>query len=180
LFYIINTNSFAQHDSKNKNASQIPTAQQETELVLEPLNKALEKDNQRLKLDNAVLNERLKEREICKQELLNVYQSQIKDLGEENSRLKIDLKDVQNDLKDVQNGDQRIKVENLVLKERGVSQMAEIQSLRNELQLERERREEERKTAHEMLQMAMKMTMDGMDDRKRKRSDEDDNHCDAE
>ena len=144
--------------------------------MLEPLNKALEKDNQRLKLDNAVLNER----EVCKKELLGGYQAQIKDLLEENSRLKDDLKDVQNDLKEIQNGDQSIKVEYLVLKERGVSQMAEIQSLRNELQLERERREEERKTAHEMLQMAMKMTMDGMDDRKRKRSDEDDNHCDAE
>jgi hypothetical protein len=160
--------------------------------VLEPFNKALEKDNQRLQLDNAVL----KEREVCKQELLNVYQSQNKDLGEENSRLKngdqsirdeylvlkersvsqmAEIQSLRNELKDVQS----IKVENLVLKERGVSQMAEIQSLRHELQLERERREDERKTAHEMLQMAMKMTMNGMDDRKRKRSDEDDNHGDA-
>jgi len=161
--------------------------------VLEPFNKALEKDNQRLQLDNAVLKERLKEREVCKQELLNVYQSQVKDLSEEVSKLKngdqsirdeylvlkersvsqmAEIHSLRNELKDVQS----IKVENLVLKERGVSQMAEIQSLRHELQLERVRREVERKTAHEMLQMAMKMTMNGMDDRKRKRSDEDDDH----
>ena len=157
--YSISLKIRSQHESKTKKASIIPTAQ-ETELVLEPFNKALEKDNQRLQLDNAVL----KEREVCKQELLNVYQSQNKDLSEENARLK--------------NGDQSVRDEYLVLKERSVSQMAEIQSLRNELQLERERREEERKSAHEMLQMAMKMTMNGMDDRKRKRSDEDDDHWD--
>ena len=83
MFYFVNTNSFAQHESKNKTASQTPTAQ-ETELVLEPLNKALEKDNQRLKLDNAVL----KEREVCKKELLGGYQAQIKDLSEEVYKLK--------------------------------------------------------------------------------------------
>jgi hypothetical protein len=175
LIYFINTTSFAQHESKNKNANLIPTAQ-ETELVLEPLNKALEKDNQRLKLDNAVF----KEREVCKKELLDGYQAQNKDLLEENARLKTDLKDIQN-------GDHSVRDENLVLKERGISQMAEIQRLRNELALqeqryqrrreedmllERERREGERKLTHETMQIAIESMMNCMEDRKRKRNDD--------
>jgi hypothetical protein len=62
-----------------------PQAQALPEFVLEPLNKALE-ENGRLKAEVGIL----KEREICKQELMNEYKAKVKKVEKEIRRVKDD------------------------------------------------------------------------------------------
>jgi hypothetical protein len=121
------------------------------ELVWEPLNKALE-ENGRLKAEVGIL----KEREICKQELMNEYKAKVKKVEKEIRRVKDE--------------NQKLKEEVLSLKERDISMRVENEYLK--------RREEELRlelnTERTMFQTTISSLMNGMEDRKRKRNDEDD------
>jgi hypothetical protein len=133
---------------KKKSNSQ---AQALPEFVLEPLNKALE-ENGRLKAEVGIL----KEREICKQELMNEYKAKVKKVEKEIRRVKDD--------------NQQLKEEVLSLKERDISMRVENECLK--------RREEELRlelnTERTMFQTTISSLMNGLEDRKRKRNDEDD------
>ena len=151
---------FTKYEAKKQNTpqaqplteAQLPQAQVLGELVLEPLNKALQEENSNLKAENRVL----KEREICKQELMDEYKARAKNVEGENQRTKEEI--------------QRFRDEVSSLKEKEAALKVEIEYLK--------RREEEmrveRNADRAMLQSMMSNLMNGIDDRKRKRNDNSD------
>jgi predicted nuclease with TOPRIM domain len=145
---------FTKYKAKKNNSAQaqLPHAQVLGELVLEPINKALQEENGNLKAENRVL----KEREICKQELMDEYKARAKNVEGENQRTKEEI--------------QRFRDEVSSLKEKEAALKVEIEYLK--------RREEEmrveRNADRAMLQSMISNLMNGIDDRKRKRNDNSD------
>jgi hypothetical protein len=139
----------------------LPQAQVLGELVMEPINKALQEENGRLKAEIGIL----KEREICKQELMDEYK---KNVEEENRRAKAE--------------NQRDKEENQQLRDEALRCRDEVSSLKQkeaamkvEIEYLKRREEEsrlERTADRTMLQSMISNLMNGAEDRKRKRNDE--------
>jgi DNA repair exonuclease SbcCD ATPase subunit len=133
----------------------LPQAQVLGELVMEPINKALQEENGRLKTEIEVL----KEREMRKQESMDEYKAKVKSVEEESRRDKDEITSLKE--KEI-----RLTVENEFLKRR------EEELRRREEELCR--REEELRSDRTMLQTMMSSLMNGIDDRKRKRNEETD------
>jgi predicted RNase H-like nuclease (RuvC/YqgF family) len=141
----------------NKNSTQqtqvlpelvLPQAQVLGELVLEPINKALQEENGRLKTEVEVLKEResSKNKEILlKQELVDEYKARSKSVEEENQRLKEEVSSLKE--KEI-----RLTVENEFHK----------------------RREEELRLLerNEVFQTMISSLMNGLEDLKRKTNDD--------
>jgi hypothetical protein len=143
------------HEAKKNSTQQtqvlpqlvLPQAQVLGELVLEPINKALQEENGRLKTEVEVLKERelSKNKEILlKQELVDEYKARSKSVEEENRRLKEEVSSLKE--KEI-----RLTVENEFHKRR-----------EEELRLER----------NEVFQTMISSLMNGLEDRKRKRNDD--------
>jgi predicted RNase H-like nuclease (RuvC/YqgF family) len=136
---------------------QLPQAQVLGELVIEPLNKALQEENGRLKTEIGML----KEREICKQEMMDEYKARAKNMEEENQR----GKDENQRLRDEA---QRYRDEVSSLKEKEIRLTVENEYLK--------RRDEEmrleRNAERVMFQTMMSNLIGGPDDRKRKRNED--------
>jgi hypothetical protein len=160
-----------QAKKQNTPQAQLPQAQVLGELVMEPHNKALQEENGRIKAEIGIL----KEREICKQELMDEYKARAKNMEEENQR----GKDENQRLRDEA---QRFKDELSSMREKEAAMRVEIEYLKRrdeEMRLERnteraERNAErvERNADRSMLQSMMSSLMNGIEDRKRKRNDE--------
>jgi hypothetical protein len=129
----------------------LPQAQVLGELVMEPINKALQEENGRLKCENEVL----KEREISKQELVNEYKAKVKSVEEESRRDKDEITSLKE--KEI-----RLTVENEFLKRK------EEELRRREEELRR--REEGLHSDRAMLQTMMSSLNNGIEDRKRRRN----------
>jgi hypothetical protein len=157
--------SFTKYEAKKKSTPhiqsmpelQLPQAQVLGELVMEPLNKALQEENGRLKCENEVLKERelSKNKEIlCKQELVDEFKTRSKSVEEENQRAKEEI--------------QRFRDELSSLKEEKISMRVEIEYLKRiDEQLRLERNAE-----RVMFQTMMSNLIGGPDDRKRKRNED--------
>jgi type IV secretory pathway VirB10-like protein len=148
------------HTQAKKNNSpqaQLPQAQVLGELVMEPHNKALQEENGRLKAEIGIL----KEREICKQELMDEYKARAKNVEEENQRSKEE--------------NQQLKEKVSSLKEKEAAMKVEIEYLKRRDE-ELRRREEDLRRREEGLHSDRPMSslMNGMEDRKRKRNGDDD------
>jgi hypothetical protein len=142
----------------------LPQAQVLGELVMEPLNKALQEENGRLKCENEVLKERelSKTKEmLLKQELVDEYKARAKSVEEEIQRAKEENQRGKEE-------NQRFRDEASSLKEKEAAMKVEIEYLK--------RREEESRTERiaerAMFQTIISNLMNGIDDRKRKRNDE--------
>jgi hypothetical protein len=143
------------HGVKKRNtplqARAFPQAQVLGELVLEPINKALQEENNRLKTEIEVWKERelSKNKEILlKQELVDEYKARSKSMEEENHRAKDELSS---------------------LKEKEAAMKVEIEYLKRrdeELRLERN-------AERAMFQATISSLTNGIEDRKRKRNDDD-------
>jgi predicted nuclease with TOPRIM domain len=137
----------------------LPQAQVLGELVLEPINKALQEENGRLKTEIGIL----KEREICKQELMDEYKARAKNLEEENLRAKEENQRGKDEI-------QRFRDELSSVKEKEARLTVEVEYLK--------RRDEglraERNAERVMFQSMMSNLMNGIEDRKRNRNDDSD------
>jgi predicted RNase H-like nuclease (RuvC/YqgF family) len=152
---------------------ELPQAQVLGELVMEPINKALQEENGRLKAENGIL----KEREICKQELMDEYKARAKNMEEEIQRAKDEIQRGKDEI-------QRFRDEVTSLKEKEIRLAVENEYLKRrdeELRLVRtaeseyyKRRDEELRLELNAFQTTMSSLMNGMEDRKRKRNDDDD------
>jgi FtsZ-binding cell division protein ZapB len=147
----------------------LPQAQVLGELVLEPINKALQEENGRLKTENGVLKERelSKNKEILlKQELVDEYKARSKSVEDEIQRSKDD--------------NQRFRDEVSSLKEKEIRLTVEVEYLKRideQLRLENEylkRRDEERAAERVMSQTMMSTLIRGLENRKRKRNEDGD------
>jgi hypothetical protein len=152
---------FTQYEAKKKNA---PQTQVLDELVLEPLNKALQQENGKLKTENDIL----KEREICKQELMDEYKARAKCLEAENQRAKEENQRAKDEISSLKEKEIRLTTENEFLRRRDEERRSENDYFKRrdeELRLER--------TAERaMVQTMMSSLLSGMEDRKRKRNDD--------
>jgi hypothetical protein len=157
--------SFTKYEAKKKSTPhiqsmpelQLPQAQVLGELVMEPLNKALQEENGRLKTEIGML----KEREICKQELMDEYKARAKNMEVENQRAKDEIQKGKEEV-------QRFRDEVTSLKEEKISMRVEIEYLKRiDEQLRLERNAE-----RVMFQSMMSNLIGGPDDRKRKRNDD--------
>jgi hypothetical protein len=150
----------------------LPQAQVLGELVMEPINKALQEENGRLKIENEVLKERelSKNKEmVLKHELVDEYKTRSKSVEEEiqrskeeNQRFRDDTQQLRNEVSSLKEKDPRFTVEIEYLKRREeesrTERTTEIEYLK--------RREDESRTER----IAEKMN--GLEDRKRKRNDD--------
>jgi len=131
----------------------LPQAQVLGELVLEPLNKALQEENGRLKTEIEVLKERelSKNKEILfKQELVGEYKARSKSLQEEV---------------------QGLKEEVISLKEREFAMRVENEIFKGREE-ELRHRVEELRSDRAMFQTMISSLINGTEDRKRKRNDD--------
>ena len=159
--------------------AQLPQAQVLGELVMEPLNKALQEENGNLKAENRVL----KEREICKQELMDEYKAKVKNAEEENQRAKDEnqkgkeeVQRFKDEISSMKEKEIRLSVENEFLKRREEQLRLENEYLKRkeeEWRLERNTERAERTADRAMFQVMMSNLMNRIDDRKRKRNDDD-------
>jgi hypothetical protein len=136
----------------------LPHAEVMGELVLEPINKALREENAKLKTENEVLKEReaSKNKEmLLKQELVDEYKARASNVEVENQKFKDEIQRVKDE-------NERLKEQILSLKEREIT-------LRVENEFPHRRDQEDRAMLHTM----MPSMMNGMEDRKRKRNNED-------
>jgi hypothetical protein len=164
---------FKKYEAKKNNSSQVqlPQAQVLGELVLEPINKALQEENGRLKTENEVLKERelSKNKEmLLKQELVDEYKARAKNVEEENQIAKDELQKSKEENQRIRDEAQRIRDEVSSLKEKETRLTVE-----NEYHKRREEEMRLERTADRaMLQTMMSSLMNGLEDRKRKRSDD--------
>jgi hypothetical protein len=142
----------------------LPQAQMLGELLLQPINKALQEENGRLKTEIMVLKERelSKNKEmLLKQKLVDEYKARSKSVEEEIQRAKDEIQRSKEE-------NQRFRDEVSSLKEKEARFTVEIDYLK--------RREDElraeRNADRAMLQSMMSSLMNGLEDRKRKRNDE--------
>jgi hypothetical protein len=157
---------FKKYEAKKNNSSQmqLPQAQVLGELVMEPLNKALQEENGRLKTEIEVLKERelSKNKEIlCKQELVDEYKARAKNVEEENRRVKEENQRIRDEVSSMKEKETRLNVENEYHKRR-----------EEEMRLERNADRVERTEDQDMLKTMMSSLMNVLEDRKRKRSDD--------
>jgi colicin import membrane protein len=163
----------------------LPQAQVLGELVMEPINKALQEENGRLKTEIEVLKEResSKNKEmLLKQELVDEYKARAKNVEEEIQRAKDEKQRGKDENQRLRDEAQRFKDELSSMREKEAAMRVEIEYLKRrdeEMRLERnteraERNAErvERNADRSMLQSMMSSLMNGAEDRKRKRNDE--------
>jgi hypothetical protein len=174
----------------------LPQAQVLGELVMEPINKALQEENGRLKTEIEVLKEResSKNKEILlKQELVDEYKTRAKNVEEENQRSKDeiqrgkdenqrfrdDTQQFRNELSSLKEKEAAMKVEIEYLKRREEESRTERIAERAKLTAENEylkRKDEElrleRLAERAMFQTMISSLMNGLEDRKRKRNDD--------
>jgi predicted RNase H-like nuclease (RuvC/YqgF family) len=146
---------------------------------MEPLNKALQDENGRLKAEIGIL----KEREICKQELMDEYKARAKNTEVENQRAKDEIQRGKDEI-------QRFRDEVSFLKEKEAAIRVEMEYLKRrqeEMRLEHnaervrmtteieyyKRRDEELRLELNAFQTTISSLMNGTEDRKRKRNDDD-------
>jgi hypothetical protein len=170
---------FTKHEAKKQNTpqaqqlteAQLPQAQVLGELVMEPINKALQEENGRLKTEIGIL----KEREICKQELMDEYKARSKSVEEENQRAKDEIQRGKEENQRLRDENQRAKDEISSLKEKEMRFTLEIEFFKRkeeEWRLERNTDRAERTAERAMFQAMMSNLMNGTEDRERKRNDE--------
>jgi predicted RNase H-like nuclease (RuvC/YqgF family) len=164
--------SFTKHEAKKNSTPhiqsmpelQLPQAQVLGELVMEPLNKALQEENGRLKCENEVLKEResSKNKEmLLKQELVDEYKARAKNVEEEIQRAKDEIQRGKDEI-------QRFRDEMTSLKEKEIRLNVEVEYLKRiDEQLRLERNAE-----RVMFQSMMSNLICGIDDRKRKRNED--------
>jgi FtsZ-binding cell division protein ZapB len=172
---------------------ELPQAQVLGELVMEPINKALQEENGRLKTEIEVLKEResSKNKEmLLKQELVDEYKTRAKNVEEENQRAKDEIQRSRDEIQrfrdevsSLKEKEIRLTVENEYLKHREEELRSERNAERARLTVENEylkRKEEEfsteraeRTAERAMLQTMILSLMNGMEDGKRKRNDDD-------
>jgi chromosome segregation ATPase len=174
----------------------LPQAQVLGELVMEPINKALQEENGRLKIENEVLKEResSKNKEmLLKQELVDEYKARSKSVEEDIQRAKDEIQRGKDEIQRGKEENQRfrddtqqLRNELSSLKEKEAAMKVEIEYLKRreeELRLERtteieylKRREDESRTERiaerAMFQTMISSLMNGPEDRKRKRNDD--------
>jgi hypothetical protein len=144
--------------------AQLPQAQVLGELVMEPINKALQEENGKLKTEIEVLKEResSKNKEmLLKQELMDECKARAKNVEEENQRFRDQA--------------QRFRDEVSSLKEKEAAMRVEIEYLKRrdeESRLERNADRVDRNAERAMFQTMISNLMNGAEDRKRKRNDE--------
>jgi chromosome segregation ATPase len=137
------------------------------ELVLEPLNKALQEENGRLKTEIEVLKERemSKNKEmLLKQELVDDFKAKSKSLEEEIQKVKDEYRKSKDEV-------ERFRDEVSSLREKGIAMRVEIEYLsRTEEDLRRREQELrlERTSERAMFQSMMSNLIGGPEDRKRK------------
>jgi hypothetical protein len=156
---------------------ELPQAQVLGELVMEPINKALQEENGRLKAEVGIL----KEREMCKQELMDEYKARAKNMEEENQRSKEENQRLRDEMKSLKEKEIRLNVEVEYLKRIDEQLRLERNAERVRLTVEIDylkRREEElrldRTAERAMFQTMMSSLLNsGIEDRKRKRDDDD-------
>jgi hypothetical protein len=170
---------FTKYEAKKRNTPkaqkltevELPQAQVLGELVMEPLNKALQEQNSNLKAENRVL----KEREICKQELMDEYKARAKNMEEENQRAKDEIQKGKEEVQRFRDEAQRFRDELSSMKEKEIRLTVENDFLKRrdeEMRLERNTERAERNVDRSMLQSMMSNLMNGLEDRKRKRNDD--------
>jgi predicted RNase H-like nuclease (RuvC/YqgF family) len=166
---------FTKYETKSNNAQLqaqvLPQAQVLGELVLEPLNKALQEENSNLKAENRVL----KEREVCKQELMDEYKARFKSVEEENQRGKEENQRLRDEAQRCRDESQRYRDDLSSMKEKEAAMRVEIEYLKRrdeESRLERNADRADRNADRAMLQTMISNLMNGAEDRKRKRNDE--------
>jgi RNA recognition motif-containing protein len=150
---------------------ELPQAQVLGELVMEPLNKALQEENGNLKAENRVL----KEREICKQELMDEYKARAKNMEEENQRSKEENQQLKEEVSSLKEKDAATRVEIEYLKRRDEQLRVENEYFKRkeeEWRLERNTDRAERTAERAMFQAMISNLMNGTEDRKRKRNDD--------
>jgi hypothetical protein len=149
----------------------LPQAHVVGELVMEPINKALQEENTRLKIENGVLKERelSKNKEmLLKQELLDEYKARSKCLEEENQSSKDEVATLKE--KEI-----RVALENEYLKRIHDQLRLDNEYLKRrdeELRLERNTERAERSSERAMFQTMMSSLISGTEDRKRKRDED--------
>ena len=163
----------------------MPQAQVVGELVMEPINKALQEENGRLKTEIGML----KEREICKQELMDEYKARFKSVDVENQRAKEENQRAKDEIQRLRNEIQSGKDEVTTLKEKDIRVAVENEYLKriheqlrldneyfkrreDELRLERNTERAERSAERAMFQTMMSSLISGTEDRKRKRDED--------
>ena len=130
--------------------------------LMEPFNKALEVENYQLKFELAVL----KEREGHKTELLRVSQCRIKSLEEENQRIK-------EENISIKQREMTLQIENQFIKDREIKMLQEeIQRLRNDLITHEQRGQKRRHEDNQRLERITTTILTNTEDSKRKRTDE--------
>jgi len=150
----------------------LPQAQVLGELVVEPINKALQEENGRLKTEIEVLKEResSKTKEmLLKQELLDECKTRFKSMEDEYGRAKDENQRGKEENQRFRDDSQQLRNEVSSLKEKEAAMKVEIEYLK--------RREEESSTERiaerAMFQTMISSLMNGPEDRKRKRNDND-------
>jgi hypothetical protein len=163
----------------------LPQAQVLGELVMEPINKALQEENGRLKIENEVFKERESSKNIeilLKQELVDEYKARAKNVEEENQKAKDEIQRAKGE-------NQRSKDEVATLKEKEIRVALENEYLKRiheqlrldneyfkrrdeELRLERNTERAERSAERAMFQTMMSSLISGTEDRKRKRDED--------
>ena len=177
---------FTKYEAKKQNTpqaqplteAQLPQAQVLGELVLEPINKALQEENGNLKAEIGML----KEREICKQELMDEYKAKVKNVEEENQRAKDEnqkgkeeVQRFKDEISSMKEKEIRLSVENEYLKRRDEQLRVENEYFKRkeeEWRLERNTDRVERTAERTMFQTMISNLMNGTEDRKRKRNDD--------
>jgi hypothetical protein len=145
------------------------------ELVLEPLNKALQEENGRFKTKNEVLTDR----EMRKQESMDEYKAKVKSVEEESRRDKNKIQRDKDEITSLKEKEIRLTVENEFLKRREEELRRREEELgRREEELGRRekelrRREEGLYSDRTILQTMMSSQNNGIEDRKRKRNEDD-------
>jgi len=141
------------------------------ELVMEPLNKALQEENGRLKTEIEVLKERelSKTKEmLLKQGLVDEYKTRATNVEEENQRGKDEIQRGKEEIQRGKEENQRFRDELSSLKEKEIALRVENEFLK--------RREEEfrveRTADRALIQTMISSLITGTDDRKRKRNDD--------
>jgi hypothetical protein len=138
---------------------------------MEPINKALQEENSNLKAENRVL----KEREICKQELMDEYKARAKNVEEENQRAKDEIQRGKEENQRFRDDAQRLRDESQRFRDEVSSLKEKEAAMRVEIEYLKRRDEEmrlERNADRAMFQTMMSNLMNGIEDRKRKRNDE--------
>jgi hypothetical protein len=143
---------------------QLPQAQVLGELVMEPLNKALQEENGRLKTEIGML----KEREVCKQELMDEYKTRAKNMEVEIQRAKDEIQKGKEEVQRFRDEAQRFRDDAASLKEKEIRLTVENEFLKRideQLRLERN-------ADRALIQTMISNLIGGPDDRKRKRNED--------